>query len=118
MRLPHPQHTTRLGPAYPVALHIRPKAVHVLICQAPSHHNLRAIVKVLVSVLGEVLDGVLRVPHLHTRQQWVGHFLIEALESEYGTWSSQATRVGRESMGWAGIHWRPCRLLRLLRAPS
>jgi hypothetical protein len=35
---------------------------------------------VLVTVLGEVQDGILRVLYLHACQQGVGHLLIEALE--------------------------------------
>lgn len=79
-----------------MALNVRLKVVHVLVQQAPSHHNLRAVVEVVVSILGEVLDGVLRVLHLHACQQRVGHLLVETLESRRGTWSFQVK-------GWA---WR------------
>lgn len=64
-----------------MALHICLKIIHVLVRQAPGHHNLRAIIEVLVSVLGEIQDGILRVRHLHTCQQRIGHLLIETLES-------------------------------------
>lgn len=82
--LPPPAHKKALGSAYPVAFHSCLKAVHVLICQAPGYHDLRAIIEVLVTVLGEVQDGILRVLCLHACQQWVGHLLIEALEFRWG----------------------------------
>lgn len=100
---PHPQPTAGPSPAHPVTRHIRLKVVHVLVHQAPGHHDLRAIIEVRVSVLGEVQDSVLRVLHLHPRQQWVGHLLIEALESRAGTWSPQAARMGRHGEDGVGV---------------
>ena len=81
---PPPAHKKVPSSAYPVAFHICLKAVHVLVRQAPGYHNLRAIIEVLVTVLGEVQDGILRVLYLHACQQWVGHLLIEALEFRWG----------------------------------
>lgn len=99
MPSPYPCAHPGPSPAHPVALHIRLKAVHVLVHQAPSHHDLRAIIEVLVRVLGEVQDVVLGVLHLHARQERVGYLLVETLEARSESWSPEAPSAGTERTG-------------------
>lgn len=108
---PPPQCTEGLfGSAYPVAFHSCLKAVHVLACQAPGYHDLRAIIEVLVTVL-QVQAFALRVLCLHACSAvgWPPPHRSPRVQMGALIISGHQRRQGEDSR--AGSHWCLCRWL-------
>lgn len=65
---------------YPTGPHVSFEAAQFVVCNAPGHHYLRAIIVLFVAVLGQGHDGILGVEQLHVHEQGVGHLVVEALQ--------------------------------------
>lgn len=70
---------------YPLGLHISLEDPQFVVCNAPSHHDLRAIIVLFMPMLGQGRDSIRGVLHIHIHQQGTGNLVIEALKG-YGVW--------------------------------